>query len=372
MNSSDHRSLLIALNCAPRIARAHVCRLAESLGTSWDPKSKLGKAVATEIGVPVASLDKALNIARDASCIADRESARADRREVEIITLGDASYPPDLHQAPLPPPVLYVLGSIPNAPAISIVGSRKPNAYGRESAHFFGRHLALRGVTVVSGFARGVDEAAHRGVLSTEQGLTVAVLGCGIDVPYPSYREDLVEQVQQRGALVSEFPMGTQPWPRNFPVRNRIIAALAQSTLVIQAAPRSGSLITARYALEMDRDVFALPGRIFEETSLGPNALLRDGAGIALHPDDLLPAGWTSTPCGNSGETVEVAEATPPIGELPLRIWKDLARGDELGVDTLVATLDVRPDRILSALLELELGGWIQRLPGPVYARRHR
>ncbi|MBZ0112754.1 MAG: DNA-processing protein DprA [Thermoanaerobaculia bacterium] len=369
MNPSDRRSLLIALNCSPNIARGHICRLAQALGTSWHPRAQADKATAENIGVPVGSLRKALCLAGDAPRTAEREIARAHRRRVKIITIEDASYPPELHQAPLPPPVLYVFGSIPSAPAIAIVGSRKPNAYGRESAHFFGRHLALRGVTVVSGFARGVDEAAHRGVLSTDQGLTVAVLGCGVDVSYPSHREALVEQVRQRGALVSEFPMGTQPWPRNFPVRNRIIAALAQSTLVIQAAPRSGSLITARYALEMGRDVFALPGRIFEETSLGPNALIRDGAGIALHPDDLLPASWASAP---SSEPEDVVEASPPLGDLPLRIWKDLERGDELGVDALVAMLGVGADRILSALLELELGGWIQRLPGPIYARRHR
>lgn len=369
MNPSDRRSVLIAVNCAPRIARGHICRLAQSLGTGWHPESQAGKELAAEIGVPVASLGRALSAARDAPRIAEREIDQARLREAEIITLEDPTYPPELQQAPLPPPVLYVLGSIPTAPAVAIVGSRNPNAYGRESAHFFGRHLALRGVTVVSGFARGVDEAAHRGVLSTDHGLTVAVLGCGIDVSYPSHRKDLVNRVRRQGALVSEFPMGTQPWPRNFPVRNRIIAALAQSTLIIQATPRSGSLITARYALEMDRDVFALPGRIFEETSLGPNALLRDGAGVALHPDDLLPAGWASPPSQND---FGASEASPPLGELPLRIWNDLARGDELGVEALVVALDVSPDRILSALLDLELGGWIQRLPGPVYVRRHR
>ncbi len=364
MQRSNHRNLLIALNAQNDIARGHICRLAEALDTEWyRPQEGLDR-LARRLGVPVRTLGKAQRLLPASQAIAEREQDRAAAMGARILTREDREYPDVLTQAPLPPPVLYVRGELGADRAVAIVGSRQPDEYGREAAHFFGHHLALRGVTVVSGFARGVDLQAHRGALEATGGRTIAVLGCGIDISYPRRHHHLVESIRQAGAVVSEFPLGTEPRARNFPVRNRIIAALGESTLVVQATPRSGSLITARYAMEMNRDVFALPGRIFDSTSLGPNALLRDGAGIALHPDDLL---------GEASETGELAtETPPPLSELATAIWRQIPRGDTIGLDRLAARLDQPVDRLLGQLLELELGGWIHRRAGPSFARVRR
>ena len=166
-----------------------------------------------------------------------------------------------------------LLGRIPDRPAIAMVGSRAAVAYGLEAATLFARRLAEAGLTIVSGLARGVDTAAHRGALAASGGLTVGVLGCGLDVRYPTGTDRLRRQIAGRGAVITEFPLGTPPNKYNFPIRNRIIAALASGTLVVQGEARSGSLITARLALELGRDVYAVPGRIFDSRSAGPNAL---------------------------------------------------------------------------------------------------
>ena len=353
---------LIALNCALKIRRADICRLGEFLSTRGETHNWKSTVTFAGLDLPKRTVERAQKVLEEAAPRAKEEIARANHQGIRVVTLIDSEYPKPLLEAPLPPPVLYVLGRIPEKAKVSIVGSRHPDDYGREAAHFFGRQLALRGVTIVSGFARGIDEAAHRGALSAPDGKTLAVLGCGIDIPYPRYREALVSEVSKNGGLISEFPMGTPPLPRNFPIRNRIIAALGRNTTVIQAAPRSGSLITARYALEIGRDVFALPGRIFDESSLGPNALLRDGAAIALHPEDLLE-GWHQSPGPESPEPL------PPLNSIQSQIWSQLPIGEGLSSDQLAISLDLKIDQILCSLLDLELGGWVRRHPGPKYSR---
>jgi DNA processing protein len=252
---------------------------------------------------------------------------------------------------------------------VAVVGSRHPSAYGREAAWLFGRDLARAGVIVVSGFARGVDAAAHRGALAGG-GPTVAVLGCGVDVPYPAehHRDSgrpggLAAEVAAHGALLAELPLGTPPRKLHFPVRNRLIAALARATLVVEAALRSGSLITARCALDLGRDVLALPGRIFDDTAMGTNALLADGARPALHPRDVLAALGVDA-------AAPAPDAPPPLPGLGARLWEALPPGAVRGADELAARCAASIEETLAELLELELAGWIARLPGPVYCRR--
>jgi len=281
-----------------------------------------------------------------------------------IVTRLDDEYPARLRELTLPPPVLYVRGSISSAPALAIVGSRACSDYGREAARFFAAQVAAHGVPVISGFARGIDQLAHDAALEPPAGRTLAALGCGLDVPYPGRSRRLADRIAARGALISEFPLGTPPHARNFPVRNRIIAVLAEATLVVEAAPRSGSLITARYALELGREIFALPGRIFDEKALGTNGLLRDGAAPALHPGDVLRALGVAMPQDDEDEPA------PPLGDPAAAIWQALPRGKARDPETLAVELSLEMPTLLGALLELELGGWVERFPGPTFCRR--
>jgi DNA processing protein len=273
--------------------------------------------------------------------------------------------------------VITVRGELPDGPAVAIVGSRRADAYGREAAELFARSLAAAGVTIVSGFARGIDAAAHRSALATPGGRTIAVLGCGLAVDYPKGHGPLAAEIAAagRGAVVSEFPCRLIPRAWHFPLRNRSIAALAAGTLVVQAAHRSGSLITARHALDLGRDVWAVPGRIFDESSLGANALIRDGASLALHPADLLEVLFPRLPGFRAQLALPLPMAAalepgpePPPG-FPGQVLAEIPPGATRGAEEIAIRLDVPVDRVLAALLVLELEGWVKRLPGSMYGR---
>src|SRR3954469_6693336 len=299
MPQSTRRELLIALNAAPALSRPAAYRLAQELDR-WSASGSPPDTLAAEAGVPRVQMRKALAVIETAADTADREAAGAERLGGRIVTVDDDDYPSGLRQLSPPPPVLYIRGEIPAGPAVAVVGSRRADAYGREAADLFSRALAAAGITVVSGFAQGIDAAAHRSAMAAPGGRTVAVLGCGLAVDYPKGHARLADEIAARGAVVSEFPCTLIPRAWHFPLRNRSIAALAAATLVVQAAHRSGSLITARHALDLGRDVWAVPGRIFDESSLGANALIRDGASLAQHPADLLevllPGGQLAIP----------------------------------------------------------------------------
>jgi DNA processing protein len=361
--------VLIALNGAP-LTRASICRLALDLDDWIEVSGADSGSLATTLGVPHEALSRARTAARAAPALAAAERAAAAAAGARLVTLRDENYPQALRRLRLPPPVLYCRGTLPAAlgdeaaPVAAIVGSRHPSGYGREAAWMFGRELARAGVLVVSGFARGVDAAAHRGALAGG-GETVGVLGCGIDVPYPSdHHPQLAAEVASQGALISELPLGASPLRTHFPVRNRLIAALARVTLVVEATLRSGSLITARHALDLGREVMALPGRVFDDAAVGPNALIADGARPALSPRDLLDE------LGVDAATQPAGDAPPPLPGLGARLWEALPTGAQRTVDELAARCAAGVDETLAELLELELAGWIARLPGPVYCRR--
>src|SRR5205823_1946128 len=219
----------------------------------------------------------------------DTEMRRLDQLGVDLLIRDDPRYPALLAEIHDPPPLLYVRGSLPpaDAPAVAIVGSRSGTTYGRGVAERFGRELAAAGVGVVSGLARGIDAAAHRGALAGG-GPTLAVLGCGVDVPYPWENQELARRIIDSGALVSEYPLGAAPDAWHFPSRNRIISGLALGSVVIEAARGSGALITAACAVDQNREVFAVPGSIDNPLTQGPHALLRDGARLVTNIDDIL------------------------------------------------------------------------------------
>lgn len=385
---------LIALNAANNLHRGALCRLARSLEHWMNTPDRHAVDVAFRLGVPSKALKRALAALQNRQRLVDLELARAERCGCHIITLADDTYPPSLLDHPLPPPVLYSRGEIPQGPAVAIVGSRKMTPYGEQATRLFTRHLATAGVVIVSGFARGVDAVAHRAALDATGGRTLAVLGCGLDVDYPKGQRGLAADIASRGAVVSEFPLGSPPLKWHFPIRNRVIAALSTGTLVVEAAQRSGSLITAHLALELGRDVYAVPGSIFEPLCVGPNRLIADGAVPVLSPDDIydcLPLAQQlvlfppptrldpgtpqraleSTPQASPPRVAEPpapSPVTPPPKGFAGKLLQQLDDTPRVAED-LAAAADATIDRVLAALLELELGGWVSRLPGPTYAR---
>jgi DNA processing protein len=286
-----------------------------------------------------------------------------------VITLADARYPPGLLQTADPPLVLYVTGEPPTPwpDAIAIVGSRNPTAQGLANAREFAATFARTGLTVVSGLALGVDGAAHEGALEGASAggvATVAVVGTGLDRVYPKQHLDLAHRIAARGLIVSEYPIGTPPLAQNFPKRNRIIAALAHGTVVIEAALQSGSLITAREAAEQGKEVFAIPGSIHSPQSRGCHALIKQGAKLVETAQDVLeelpqlarrePARGTKRKAAAAGREDDVLEA---MGF------------DPAGLDALVARTGIPASTLQARLLELELAGHVARLPGGLFQR---
>ena len=284
---------------------------------------------------------------------------------VTMLVPGAPGYPPML-AAISSPPELRVCGTLiaEDALAIAIVGSRRCTAYGTEVAERLAADLAARGVTIVSGLARGIDTAAHRGALAAG-GRTLAVLGCGIDVIYPPENRSLAADIQQRGALVSQFPPGMPPLPWHFPARNRTIAGLALGVVVVEAADRSGALITAGLAGDLGREVFAVPGRVTSETSRGPNRLIQEGAKLVLDWTDIvqeLPEEWRRMVRGAESES---GGANRPAAQSDEgRILAQLAPDEPLHIEQLIDRSGIPVARVGAALLALELGGWARQLTG--------
>lgn len=375
--AEPRRDLLVALAADLEVPRASACRLAAKLDT-WERASwRTGAATAARLGLPAEDLAAVGRLRRRAPAVAREERARARDLGGRIVTLGEPGFPRALLDLELPPPALWVRGVLPPdlRTTVAMVGSRRADAYGREAAELFARELAAAGLTVVSGFARGVDAAAHRGALTGVEDdgeadvcATAAVLGSGLGVDYPRGHRRLGERIAARGALLTEFSCGLEPRAWHFPVRNRLIAALASAVVVVRAARRSGSLITARFALDLGREVLAVPGRIFEPRAAGTNALVADGAHPALSSRDVLEVLGLACPPGVSGDAAEAGGALPP--GLRGRVLGVLVPGDPTPPEAVAAALGEPVDRVLGALLELELEGRVRREPGPTYVRR--
>jgi DNA processing protein len=291
----------------------------------------------------------------------EAQLARLDRSGGRLVTWDDASYPELLRQIHDPPLFLYVLGEItaPDGCAVAVVGSRDASPYGRHMTAVICEGLAGRGITIVSGLARGIDAAAHEAALRAG-GRTMAVLGSGIDVVYPSEHHRLHMRIAKTGAIVSEYPMGAQPDAENFPARNRIISGLALGTVVVEATERSGSLITAHCAAEQGREVFAVPGPVGARTR-GTHHLLRQGAGLAEGADDVLR---------EIAPHVGAAPA-PPAPQLSDLETAIVAQLDDLprSVDELMTRTGLAAGTVLETLLVLELRGIVRQLPGQCFAR---
>lgn len=326
----------------------------------------------------------------------------------QVLVLGDAAYPAALLESPDPPLMLYAQGDLGalQAPALALVGSRQATPQGCENAHAFARELAAQGYAIVSGLAEGIDAAAHEGALATPAGRTVAVVGTGLDVVYPPQHGALAARIRNQGCLLSEHAPGTAARAFHFPQRNRIIAGLSQGTLVVEAALRSGSLITARLANEAGREVFAIPGSIHAPQAKGCHALIKQGAKLVESAADVLeelqgvgvpaaPADAASQVHRRARRARVVASSAEGLAPAPASLWStadadSLEAGTDLepasahapllaalghdacSLDELQARCGWRTEDLLAALLELELQGTVHRLPGARFQRRHQ
>lgn len=325
---------------------------------------------------------KSLEIKYDAYRAIQARSCRAAAEEIfewcrrqkcRIIIPRTPEYPHLLEEIYDPPLVLYARGRLrhPDAPRIAVVGSRQPTVYGLQAAHGIAQDLGGRGICIVSGLARGIDAAAHRGCMQGG-GNTIAVLGCGIDVDYPPEHHQLKKQILGTGLILSEYPPGTQPLPRNFPIRNRIISGLSLGAVIVEASEKSGSLITARLAMEQNREVFAVPGNITSQASYGPNFLIKQGAKLVQSYRDVideLPGTLQKKIYSSDGTETNRSLKPSPINEKEKELLMFLKLDEATHFDKLYHKGGMNIADLSERLLNLELEGWIRRLPGNLYIR---
>lgn len=355
----------LALHRAPLIGSVRFRRLLEHFG-SPQAVFMAGPAEWGAIGVPARTMDY-LTAPRWEWVEADLRWIFSEGVGHHCLTLDHPLYPPLLREIPDPPAVIFVRGdpTILSGNHIAVVGSRSPTPSGQRTAREFARDLAMQGLGIVSGLAVGIDAASHVGALEG-QGITVAVAGTGPDRIYPRHHEQLADDILGRGgALISEYPPGTGPLAANFPRRNRIISGLAMGALVVEAALKSGSLITARLAVEQNRDVFAVPGSIHNPLARGCHQLIQQGAKLVQTPDDILEEYETLLvrPDAQSPLTSDMDGTRNEAGLLKYIAYEVTT------VDTLVAATGLAADAIVSELLGLELSGDIAAVPGGGYMR---
>lgn len=295
------------------------------------------------------------------------------RERCRIILRGSHGYPPVLEEIYDPPLVLYSRGDPEalDAAAVAIVGTRKPTPYGLQMAEGLAGDLACRGVAVISGLARGIDAAAHRGCLDAK-GRTIAILGCGIDVTYPREHRQLTERILETGLLLSEFPPGTSPAPQNFPVRNRIISGLSLGTLIVEASEYSGSLITARLAMEQNREVFAVPGNLTSPRSFGPNFLIKQGAKLVQSWRDIIeefPPEIRQSILAKEDRQARPVPSLELLTEEERRILDLLDTDRATQFDKILAQSQYGISRLSDLIFNLEMRGWIRQVPGNLFVR---
>jgi DNA processing protein len=288
---------------------------------------------------------------------------------VSLITLEDSRYPALLKSIPDPPLVLYVKGSVlTDEPAVALVGSRKATPYGLNVTQFLARDLGAVGVTVVSGLARGIDARAHNAAVQVGA-RTIAVLGSGVNVIYPSEHKTLAENISRQGAVISEFPLGMPPNRENFPIRNRIISGLSHAVVIVEASRKSGSLITARMAAEQGREVLAVPGSIFNESSQGSNLLIKDGAALVQSwrdivenlPEEFSRHIYSRVQNEGSGEV--------ELTELEKAVVSSLSFEEPRHVDQVAMMAGLAAPELLGALVSLELKNYVSQMHGKQYIR---
>ncbi len=316
---------------------------------------------------------------------AAEETRKVEGAGVEVVPFHDSRYPARLKEIFGPPILLYARGRVEllSTAGVAVVGARRPTPYGMAVSQKLSRELSEAGLPIVSGMARGIDSYAHRGALQA-RGTTIGVLGCGVDVVYPRENKKLAAEIVERGLLVSEFPMGATAFPQNFPIRNRVISGLSLGVMVVEAAQYSGSLITARLALDQGRDVYAIPGSIVSKPSWGANLLIKQGAKLIQESADVLEElpvevrreaarRYQQGSDGKKVETSEPAQASlweASASPLAKKLLPQLEVDTSKHIDEIIRSCEQNsPSEILSALGELELCGVVKQLPGKHFVR---
>lgn len=373
-----HQLHWLALALTPSLGPSRCRRLVEHFGSA----NAVFRASLTELEAAGLQAVAAQSIALGKSAeLAQEEMVRAASVGAQILTLDDPAYPPLLKQIYDPPVALYVRGDpeILSIPGIGVVGTRHPTPYGLGMAERLACDLSARGIIIISGMARGVDTAAHRGALAAKA-KTAAVFGTGIDVYYPRENSRLAEQILALGgALVTEFPVGSFAAPQNFPIRNRIISGMSVGVLVVEAGEYSGTRITARCALEQNREVFAVPGNVTNRNSWGPNTLIKQGAKLTATWEDIwedlptdvrlkLEADRSSATEPGATASLFPSEAMPPHERKVLAVLK---ADESTQIDDIVERLEgvMSSSEIFAALFELELAGKIRQMPGKNFVK---
>ncbi|MHB1701512.1 MAG: DNA-processing protein DprA [Acidobacteriaceae bacterium] len=382
--AARERSMLVwlALTLTPGMGPTRIARAMGYLGDA----ERVFRASLTELeaaGMPAGSAQFVFD--GRALVAAEDEHKRVLEAGGQILTPENDDYPERLREIYDPPTVLWVRGDVRllSRPGIGVVGTRHPSPYGAGMAQMLSRDLACRRLVILSGMARGVDTAAHKGALEAG-GKTIAIWGTGIDVIYPKENKKLAEQILAGGgAIVSEYPMGTFPAPQNFPIRNRLISGMSVGVLVVEAGEHSGTRITARCALEQNRDVYAVPGNATNKNSWGPNTLIKQGAKLTATWEDV----WEELPSqvrlqleeelgaitGDESKLVSAASLfdTPPLPEREQLVLEELRHDESTQLDEIIERLEpkVSSSEIFTALFELELAGRVKQLPGKNYVR---
>lgn len=376
--STTHVLDWLGLALTPGLGPTRARRLVEHFG-SPDAVFRAGLTELESTGIQAASAQSL--ITGKSAELAREEMARAADAGVTLVAVDDLLYPPRLKEIYDPPTILYVRGNpeILIKPGIAMVGTRHPTPYGSGMAERLACDLASQGLVIISGMARGVDTASHRGAI-TAKGQTIAVFGTGVDVIYPKENSRLSEQILALGgALISEFPLGTFAAPQNFPIRNRILSGMSMGVLVVEAAEYSGTRITARLALEQDRDVFAVPGNVTSKNSWGPNTLIKQGAKLVATWEDV----WEDLP---TDVRLALAPATPPESQssAPASLFPDqglpphekrilsLLKADAAThIDEIIEKLEseMSSSEIFAALFELELTSKVRQMPGKNFVK---
>jgi DNA processing protein len=366
-------------------------RLIDAFGSAENAVASSAGELRDVEGIGAAKAQKIHSSLRSSAAAAEAELAKARGLGVQLLCPGDRAYPLLLRSIPDPAPVLYVKGTLEprDLNAFALVGSRRCSYYGREQAERFAALLAAAGFTVVSGGARGVDSASHRGAMQHPHGRTIAVLGCGVDQVYPPENKELFEQIAARGAVISEYPLGTPPLAENFPRRNRIVSGISRGVLVIEADEKSGALITARQAADdHNRPVFALPGRVDNQLSAGPHKLIRDGAILTANLDDIvqnlhpLPQeALEGIESGDGGSRMEdgvktqdlalsIRDSAPYLTDRQSQILT-LMGSDPVNIDLLIDRSELSAQEILQEMTLLTLRGQVKRVDGQTFVRHN-
>jgi DNA processing protein len=364
----------LALRLLPGLGNRVALRLVNELGSA----AGVFRASSTELEALGVRSDVLRNLATGTVFDqASREAEQARQLGISLVTIRDELYPPLLREIFDPPLTLYARGDMALAknPAVAIVGSRRPTAYGRAMAQRLAFDLAARGLAIVSGLARGIDSASHQGALDAN-GKTIAVLGSGMDVVYPSENKKLFATIAEKGLLLSEFPLGAFPAPQNFPIRNRIISGLSLGVVVVEAAQYSGSLITARLAMEQNREVFGVPGSLTNKNSWGPHVLIKQGAKLIQDWQDVveeLPPEVRQqlAPLPDATKTAEGASLfSESLSETERAIYDLLKVEESFHIDAILDALpQLSSSEVLATLLELEFKNLIRQLPGKNFVK---